>query len=110
MSYKTETPSSALPATPVNGTAVGIGSSELVLLRDWHLEKSRVLTSHADDCRRDLDRMIADGSGPRLFPGRWPETIEFNRRQITFERDKADEHTRFAATAEAARLALQNIQ
>lgn len=33
MSYKTETPSSANPATPANGTAVGIGSSELVLLR-----------------------------------------------------------------------------
>jgi hypothetical protein len=80
----------------------------LVLLREHHREQARFRNKSADETRSDLDRMIADGSGPRLFPGRWPETIAFNERQLAFDREQAAEHASFADAAETARLLLQN--
>lgn len=80
----------------------------LIALRDHLREQAGFRSKSAEETRRDLDRMIADGSGPRLFPGRWPETIAFNERQLAFDREQAAELSRFATAAEAARLLLQN--
>ena len=80
----------------------------LIALRDHHAEQAKLRKTGAEESRRDLDRLIADGTGPELFPGRWPETIAFNERQIAFDHEQAAEHARFATAAESARLLLQN--
>jgi hypothetical protein len=82
----------------------------LVLLRDHHLAKANVFTDQADDSQRDLDRLDADGDGPILYPGRWPDVKKYNEGLIAHERAQAFGHSTLAETAEMARQLLQNVQ
>lgn len=94
--------------TPSNADGPRNCLERLVLLRDHHLAKAKVFSDQADDSQRDLDRLDADGDGPILYPGRWPEVKKYNEGLIAHERSQAAEHTTLAESAEMARQLLQN--